>query len=150
MKRIKLDFTEKYDLDLFGKGIIYKLIRLLVNIRLKTDNGWTTNTVAIIDTGSPFSIIPPSIWQNISYQKLVTEKSSLYGFAADEQSPVFGKLVQAQIVFIDQDSVSPIMSLRPFLLTEEVAPIVLGFEDFLTQAKLVCNYPDKAAFLEFK
>lgn len=149
MTRINLNFFEQFDLDLLSKDILYRLIRLRAYISLKTEEGWTQSLVAIIDTGSPFSIIPPSIWKNISFKKLLSEKSSLYGFGSKNQSPILGQLVETQIVFIDQDRVSPSAFFRPYLTTDELSPIVLGFEDILTKTKLICDYINNSAFLEF-
>jgi len=149
MIKINLNFFEQYDLDLLGKGILYRLIRLRAYISLKTEKGWTQSLVAIIDTGSPFSVLPPSIWKNIVFKKLLSEEAEIFGFGAKDQSPVMATLAASQIVFLDQDRVSPFLSFRPYLTRDEVSPIVLGFEDILTKAKLVCNYANHTAFLEF-
>ena len=56
--KIDLEFETKLDLELLSAGISTRLIRLVASLRLKTSRGWTNPYKAIIDTGSPITLIP--------------------------------------------------------------------------------------------
>jgi hypothetical protein len=63
--KIDLEFETKLDLELLAAGISTRLIRLVASLRLKTSRGWTNPYKAIIDTGSPITLIPKHIWEKL-------------------------------------------------------------------------------------
>ena len=58
--RINLKISTRIDPELLDKNIPLKFIRLIIWIRLKTNEGWTTTYEAIVDTGNPITVIPYS------------------------------------------------------------------------------------------
>ena len=147
--KVNLHFQTKIDLEFLSKGVHLRLIRLLGTVHLKTTEGWTPEARIIIDTGNPISIIPHSIWSEAIVNILIREKTKLYGLGTDEASALGGHLAEATIAFKDRKKTSPPVKLKAHLLDNDSAPFIIGFEDVLTIAKLVCNYKSQTAWLEF-
>jgi len=61
---------------------------------------------------------------------------------------VSGKLAEVAMVFLDKKGLSPPISFKGFLVDSDTVPLIIGFEDILTDIKLVCDYSTKTAFLQ--
>ncbi|MBI1923804.1 hypothetical protein HYR99_06095 [Candidatus Poribacteria bacterium] len=92
--------------------------------------------------------MPRSVWGQIRY-----------GFYSNQDIDVrvggratTGKLGQVILRFHDaqeQDRISPSLTLKAYLLSDDSHPIVLGFEDFLTDVELHSNFPQQQVYLVF-
>jgi len=146
--KVKLHFQTKIDLEFLAKGVHLRLIRLLGTVHLKTSTGWSPEARVIIDTGNPISLIPHSMWSQAEAQVLIRDKTRLYGLGSDEAAALPGRLGETTLVFKDRKKNSRPFKLKAHLLDDDSAPFIIGFEDILTIAKLVCNYKSQAAWLE--
>ena len=146
--RIRLDFQTKIDLDFLLKGVSLRLIRLIATIQLKTRDGWTRTYDAIVDTGNPISIIPFSIWSKAQVKFLLPDRTQLFGIGADDKAAVSGKLAEVVGIFRDQQKVSQPLRIKAHILEDDSAPLLIGFEDILTNVKLVSDYKSKEAYFE--
>ena len=66
--------------------------------------------------------------------------------------PAMGKFGQVTLRFHDAEDgeqVSPSLTIKANLLSDDTHPIVLGFEDFLTDVALYSNFPRNEIFLSF-
>ncbi|MBI1924657.1 hypothetical protein HYR99_10435 [Candidatus Poribacteria bacterium] len=72
---VQLEFTTTIDAPLFIETrIVHHVVRLITRVSLRTpEGGWTEPERALIDTGSPVSVIPRSIWQNAAHAFLTGE-----------------------------------------------------------------------------
>ena len=116
-------------------------------VQLKMSNGWSLETRVIIDTGNPISLIPHSIWSSAEVRTLIQSKSQLFGLGADDTKGISGQLGEATLVFKDQQTTSPPIKLKAHLMDDDSAPFLIGFEDILTDAELVCNYKSRLAWI---
>ena len=132
-------------MDLISKGIELRLIRFLVSVRLQRDSGWTQSYKALVDTGSPVSVIPKFIWDNAVFDIISPSKVDLYGIGP---IPVKGFLSEVTLVFADEQNISPAMGTKAYLLEDDSIPFLIGIEGLLTDSKLVTDIPNKAAYLE--
>ena len=146
---INLYFQTKIALDFLSEGIPVKLIRLLGIVQLRSQNDWSSDQPVIIDTGNPISVIPYSIWQNVDKKILLPSPTSLYGIGSTENSALTGRLAQLTIIFKDEHHVSPPLKIKAHLLDNDLAPFIIGYEDILTECKLVSDYKHDNAYLEF-
>ena len=62
---------------------------------------------------------------------------------------VSGKLAEVVMVFLDKKGLSPPISLKAFLVDSDTVPLIIGFEDILTDIKIVSDYRTKTAFSQF-
>jgi len=130
--------------------VTVRYIRIVARVSFETaDGSWTKPTDAIIDTGGPISIIPRSVWKQIRY-----------GFYSDIETEVLvggraskGRFGQVTLCFHDaqeRERISPPLAIKAYLLSDDSYPIVLGFEDILTDVALYSDYPQQEVFLSFR
>ena len=143
--KIDLEFETRLDSDLLSVGISICLIRLIASLRLKTAEAWTDPYKAIIDTGSPITLIPKHVWEKVSVKWIIPGSIQLTGLGS---GGVSGKLAEVVMVFLDKKGPSPSISLKAFLVDSDTIPLIIGFEDVLTDIKMVCDYKSKSAFLQ--
>jgi len=143
-----LAYQTHVNLDYFQRGVLVRYIRILANVSFKTPDGWTESKEAIIDTGCPISIIPRRIWEEVRY--------GLYPNAQVEISlggrPAVGRFGQVTLRFHDAEDgerIPPPLAIKADLLSDDTFPIILGFEDFLTDVALYSNFPTQEAYLAF-
>ena len=133
------------DSELLAAGISTRLIRLNASLRLKTSEAWTDPYKAIIDTGSPITLIPKHVWDKVSIKWISPGSIQLTGLGS---GGVSGKLAEVVMIFMDKKGLSPPISFKGFLVDSDTVPLIIGFEDVLTDIKLVCDYRNKTAFLQ--
>jgi len=143
--KIDLEFETKLDSDLLSVGISIRLIRLIASLRLKTAEAWTDPYKAIIDTGSPITLIPEHVWEKVSVKWISPGSIQLTWLGS---GGVSGKLAEVVMVFLDKKGLSPPISLKAFLVDSDTVPLIIGFEDVLTDIKMVCDYKSKIAFFQ--
>lgn len=144
--RIGLEFRTDVDLELLEDGINLRLIRLHSFVQFKTHDDWTRKFKAIFDTGNPVSVIPRFIWQNTEVNWLSNKEIRLKGIG---EASVSGRLGQVTAVFADENNVSPPVDVRAYMLDDNNVPLLIGFEDILTDLDLFCSYRTKTAYIEF-
>lgn len=145
---INLEFETRIDIDFLVKEISFRLIRLICRIRLKSKEGFTRTYDAIVDTGNPITIIPFSIWCNASSRLISHEQVKLYGLGTEDDSAIRGNLGQVEIVFVDEQKSSSPIRIKAYLIEDDRAPLLIGFEDVLTLIKLVSDYKNNIAYLQ--
>jgi len=143
--KIDLEFETRLDSELLSVGISICLIRLIASLRLKTAKAWTDPYKAIIDTGSPITLIPKHIWDKVSIKWISPGFIQLTGLGS---GGVSGKLAEVVMVFLDKKGLFPPILLKGFLVDSDTVPLIIGFKDVLTHIKLVCDYRTKTAFLQ--
>ncbi|MFQ5630949.1 MAG: hypothetical protein ACE5I1_19430 [bacterium] len=103
-------------------------MRLLANIKFKTQDGWSLKYQAIIDRGSPINIIPKIIWEETINRFKLTNKVSLDGIGPGSVAGYIGEVTTR---ISHGKKISPPFTMKAFLLESDSAPLILGFEDFL-------------------
>lgn len=128
--------------------MLIRYVRLIANVSFETPDGWTEIREAIIDTGGPISMIPRRVWQQSRY--------GLYS-DAEVEVPVGGRPARGRFGQVtlrvhdveDGERISPPLTLKADLLSDDTYPIILGFEDFLTEVTLYSGFPQQEAYLAF-
>ena len=140
---IELEFETQIDLDFIEQGIAVHLIRLTASVQLQTTEGWTKKYKALVDTGNPISIIPNSVWRKAKISRVLSDKSDVQGIGGGKVS---GKLGEVTLLLVDKNTISPLIKDRALLLDDDRVPFLIGFEDIMTDIKLVCDYASKTSF----
>lgn len=146
--RIALRFQTKIDPEAILTGQPLRLIRLMAQIRLATREGWSRTRRAIVDTGNPVSVIPHSVWRELALPRTPGLRRRLHGIGTSDEAAVSGTLGRVHILLHDDRSASGPVEMRAFLLDDDAAPLLIGFEDILTQAVLHCDYAAGLAYLD--
>jgi len=143
---IELEFETHIDLELLERGIAVRLVRLRASAQLQTMEGWTAKYKALVDTGNPISIVPKSVWSKSQVARALSDKSVVHGIGGGKAS---GRLGEITFLFVDRNNISPVIRAKAILLDDDSVPFLIGFEDILTDAKLICDYGRKLACLVF-
>lgn len=147
--RIDLKLVTKYDLELLERNIEARLIRLFSDVRFLRKESITEEHRAIIDTGSPISLIPLSIWQSIDFELLSDKEFPLLGIASKESDPILAKIAKVKFVLVGRNGISsPVLEAKAYLVPSDHVPLLLGFEDVLTSSALFCDYKNNTAYIE--
>ena len=147
--KVELRIQTGIDLDLFDQGIVVRLVRLITRVRFQTDNGWTRAAEAIVDTGSVVSILPYFAWKNASTRILSSREMALRGLAPQKEATLQAKIAEVACTFHDRHRISQPLKIKAYLLPNDSAPLIIGFEDVLTTVRLVSDYKNNIAYLEF-
>lgn len=144
---IELEFETHIDLDFIEQGIAVHLIRLTASLQLQTREGWTRKYKALVDTGNPISVIPNSVWSKGKINWILSHRSDLLGIGGGKVS---GKLGEVTLVLVDMKTASPPIKAKALLLDDDSVPFLIGFEDIMTDIKLVCDYKSKTSFFQIR
>lgn len=122
-------------------------IRILCKVAFKTDDGYTEpEEYAIIDTGSPISIIPPRVWATSKVKILKDYK--ITGLVDKEECrlPVsFGELT---CCLLDEENITDEFPIKADLAYTDELPIILGFSDLLDEIVIHIDCKSDFAYLE--
>ena len=72
----------------------------------------------------------------------------LYGLGTEDNSAIKGNIGQIEIILLDEQRSSASITLKAYLIEDDKAPLLIGFEDVLTLMKLVSDYKNNVAYLE--
>ncbi len=128
------------------EGIPY--VRLMAWVSFKSTSGYLYPVRAIIDTGAPVSLIPFKIWG----QSIVTRDASgvIPSISGRPECDIEITHGQITISLLDDnwDTVVTDWTIQADLCHTSEMPLILGMYDFLTQGRLVMDYPANEAWLE--
>ena len=144
---IELEFETHIDLDFVEQGIAEHLIRLTASLQLQTREGWTRKYKALVDTGNPISVIPNSVWSKGKINWILSHRSDLLGIGGGKVS---GKLGEVTLILVDKKTASPPIKAKALLLDDDSVPFLIGFEDIMTDIKLVCDDESKTSFFQIR
>ena len=144
---IELEFETHIDLDFVEQGIAEHLIRLTASLQLQTREGWTRKYKALVDTGNPISVIPNSVWSKGKINWILSHRSDLLGIGGGKVS---GKLGEVTLILVDKKTASPPIKAKALLLDDDSVPFLSGFEDIMTDIKLVCDDESKTSFFQIR
>lgn len=144
--RLNLSFREHIDLEALEKGIKVITIRVIAQIRFKTSNGWTESFPAIVDTGSPVSVVPKDIWGLCLIEPLY--KSEIRGIVSGEDIYIPATFGKIKSILIDEETISSTFEANAFFADAEDIPLILGFSEMLDRMRLIVDYPQRKCWVE--
>ena len=144
---IKLKLETKINGGLFVESrIIYRTTRLIALASFHMPEGeWTKPRDAIIDTGSHVSVIPRYIWTN-THHSFISDKTEM-GIGGNL---VTGRLGWITLRLHDEETISPPLSIKANLIDNNSMPLILGFEDVITEVLLVSDFQQSIAYIIFR
>ena len=144
---IKLKIETKIDGRLFVESrIIHRSTRLIAVTSFYTLEGeWTELRGAIIDTGSYVSVIPHFIWTKTHHHFISDEIEMGIG-----GSIITGRLGWVTLRLHDEETISPPLSVKANLIDDNSMPLILGFEDVISEMLLVSDFQQNTAYIIFQ
>jgi len=143
--KIRLLWQTSFDPIHLAHGHHVKIIRLYSPICFKTPTGWSHAFNAIIDIGSPLTVLPKKIWQNIDILEILSEPVPLGGIG---KGVLMARLARILFVFLDTRKEVVELTIKAYLADDDSVPLLLGIEDLITKTRLICDYPKNKAFLQ--
>ena len=146
--KIRLNFNVDVDFELTKIGFWLPIVRVLANVQFMLPNGLLGRKhKAILDTGSPVTTIPKSIWQNVRTRILVEQTVHFGGIG---QGEISGQIAQVGIAFVDDKRASRVIEIPAFLASDDQTPLIVGFHNVLSEHKLMCDYKRGKAILQIR
>ncbi len=143
MVKVKLFFETFTDSEMSN----HTIIRLKCGVQFRKKNGWTQPYSAIIDTGAHTSVIPLSLWKELSY--VPKGKHKIFGLSKKEECSLVGELAEIALIFVDEEGIQTTeLNARAFLADTDQIPIILGFNGILEQLHVTFEYTKNTAYVE--
>jgi len=143
--KIKLSIIKELNLELIENGIESYLYRLIAKIKI-INSTESFLEQAIVDTGSPITILPYSIWKDQNVVFLKHRNKKLFGFG---KSRIEGRLTNINIVFADDKSISPVLKIKAYLIKDDSIPLIIGMEDIIDKVNLVIDGKRGKCYIEY-
>ena len=130
-----------------AEAIGYRLValRLVTDVSLATDTGWSPFKQAVIDTGAPVSVFPPVIWKQCRHTPL--GRAKIGGLARGEECQLPAILAEIDCTLSDGQRVLAPIRIHAYLVEIENAPTLVGMLGFIERGVLRVELSRNRAFL---
>ncbi len=125
------------------------ITRLIATVRfVQADGGLFESLYAIVDTGAHTSVLPRSLWQQLTVE--IEQKDVVFGGLNDRpECRIPADLGKVRCFLTDEDGrFSPELVVPCFLAHADRIPLILGFAGLLDQFDISFNYAAGVAFAE--
>jgi hypothetical protein len=143
--KIRLHWRTIVDPKHLRDGIHLRIIRLFAPASFREAEGWSIPYNAIVDLGSPFTILPKTIWEKIPQVDFLSELVPLRGLG---QGTLMARLAKIELTFLDTRKELVTLAIKAYLAEDDAVPLLFGIEDLITGARLMCDDPKNKAFLQ--
>ncbi|MDZ7289679.1 MAG: hypothetical protein ONB44_10845 [candidate division KSB1 bacterium] len=143
--KIRLYWRTGLDRRHLASGVHVRIIRLYVPVSFSEPTGWSRPYDAVIDTGSPLTVIPKNVWQTI---QIVQHLSDLVPLGGVGKGVLWARLAKIELALLGTRKEMVQLAIKAYLAEDDTVPLLLGVEDLLTNARLVCDYSQRKAFLQ--
>lgn len=142
--KIRLFWRTGLDRRHLTNNVHVRIIRLYAPISFRELTGWSHPYDAVMDIGSPLTVVPKYIWQTI---QILQNLSGLVPLGGIGKGVLLARLAKIEIALLGTRKEIVQLPIKAYLAEDDAVPILIGVEDLLTNARLVCNYPKSKAFL---
>ncbi len=143
--RIQLKVVRYEDFEALEKEHPSITYRVYVLLRFLKSTGWSIPTQTIVDTGSPYSIIPHELAPALELRGLY--RTRIGGMVPNEY--ISGSMVQAQCIATDETGiVSKPFEIRGIVPDRRGIPLILGIHGLLDRHRLVCEISERKAWID--
>ena len=122
-------------------------IRLMAYVKFATLGGLTEFYPAMVDTGSPISVVPFKIWARCSVKLFGPDR--LASFSGNPDCEIAVQAGEIRLVVQDRSGArTNELTIRADLCDTSEVPLILGMHDVLARGTLYADYPNNEAWLE--
>ena len=143
--KVRLYWKTDFDPAHLTNGIHVRIIRLYVPVSFRETTEWSDPVNAIIDIGSPLTVLPKRVWQTMQNVQYLSDIVPLGGIG---KGVVMARLAKIELAFLSTKKEIVERTIKAYLAEDDAVPLLLGVEDLFTQARFVCDYPKGKAFLQ--
>jgi len=147
MSQVKLSLVRGLHNPSLSAGYRVTATRIVAIVNFTVQQGPTAyETIALVDTGAPLSLIPKSVWRNIRYEMLAP---LMVGGLADKPGRRFAAdLALIECAVSDGNSTIGPFRIHALLAKNDNVPSLLGLSGVLEQVDLSVSLRDNTAHLE--
>jgi len=145
-KRLRLFFSTEPVFDSKSGVELHKGIRLLTVVQFLTMKGWSEPELAIVDTGAPVSLIPYRIWRKCTSE--VIGGAELRGVIPREECVMSVKVASVGLRLVEPEYTTEKIEAKAYLAPTDNVPLMIGFEDLLSEFNVFFSYRTQNAFIE--
>jgi hypothetical protein len=128
--RINLYFKSYPDLDLIAQNIVLAHTRVFADVEFAQKDGtWSNFRPAIVDTGSPVSLIPHEIWECCPVH--ITGQATIGGLVRRNECRLDVLVGTLTLRFRDHAQVTASITATVYLARINAVPLIIGFESLL-------------------
>jgi hypothetical protein len=136
--KVRLLWDTNLDPVHLANRVHVRVIRLYAPLCFRVSTGWSHPFDAIIDIGSPVTVVPKYIWQTIQITQYLSNLVPLGGIG---QGTVLARLAKIELAFLSTQKEIIERTIKAYLAEDDAVPLLLGIEDLVTNARLACDYP---------
>lgn len=146
--RIEFYFKSYPDLELIEQNIVIAHTRLLIDVEFfQQDGTWSNVRPALIDIGSPVSLIPVELWKKCSVR--IKGTTTIGGLVRRKRCLLDVKVGEISLRFRDRNTMTDMLSATVYLAPVKTVPLIIGFESILKQADIFFSFTRNEAYMEF-
>jgi len=126
--QIQLEVIPSCDLEALEHGVRADWYRLFVRTHIETATGWSPVQRAVLDTGSPYCVIPLRLLPDI--QTVRHFKTRLSGIVPGSANALEAELAHIRLILADGRRVSKPIEALAMITTEHRVPLIIGLSAF--------------------
>lgn len=142
--RIELWVYRRLMPDLAEMGV--QGARILCAVAFKTEDDYTETEWAIIDTGSPLSIIPQWVWKQCPV--IIRKDHDIRGLVPKEECVLRASFGEITCCLLDEHNVTDDLTIEVDFVYSDELPIILGLRDLLERGVVYLDCQNDQAYLE--
>lgn len=144
--KVRLYWKTDFDPTHLANGVHVRIIRLYVPVSFRETTEWSEPVNAIINLGSPLTVLPKRVWQTMQNIQYLSGMVPLGGIG---KGTVLARLAKIELAFLSTQKEIVKRTIKAYLAEDDAVPLLLGIEDLITNTRLVSDYPKNKAFLHF-
>ncbi len=145
--RIRIECVGAHDLEAIERGFPIRWFRLFVRVQLQLTNGWSRSFRAVLDTGSPYCVIPQSLVPDLDRNRLF--QTRLAGIVPASSSKGFlpADLVRTRIALGDTVRTTRPIETLGMVVQHQGVPLIIGLAAFPRSVRIDVDFRRETAFL---
>lgn len=147
--RIDLEFQAAPDLECLDHDRLSYVHRLMTRVRFKlSHDSWSEPYRAIVDTGSPYSVIPADLCEKAEVHRLFS--TILTGIVPGSKHSLSATFADVPCRLNDTQRISTPFILPSLLVDRTDVPLILGFAGFLERYRLFLDRPRSVSWVDIR
>jgi hypothetical protein len=146
--RLHLQYKKGYNHQLLKKNLAVPAVRVVGELRFVLSDGhrFSESVEYVLDTGSPYVVVPKSLWSGIWKGKQKRHAVIHPGMGGKLE----GAIAEVKLLLQDAQKRTPSILIRAkaFLAKSDDVPLIVGFHSVLENFVFHSNYPQKQVYLE--
>jgi hypothetical protein len=146
--RLHLEYRTSNNGQYSKEGSEVQTVRIVGRLRLLLRGGhkYSESIEYVLDTGSPYIIIPKRLWRGIWKE----HQRNHVVIHPGSGSKLVGSIGKVKMALLDARKRNPhiVLKVQAFLASSDEVPLIVGFHSVLENFVFHSNFPQKQVYLE--